>query len=73
MTKIVNEIGSNPIGGKIEGTGDGMTIDEIVNSLYRLSEDLQCPIYFGKGPVLSDGETPDSSNIPAGALRVKIS
>ena len=66
MTKIVNEVGSVPIGGKIESTSDGMTIDEIVNSLYRLSEELQCPVYFGEGPT-------DTSNIPAGALRVKIS
>lgn len=66
MRDIVNKINGKDIGGAAND-GSGMTINDIVNTIYSLSQDLQCPVYFGDGP------DPETTNIPAGALRVKIS
>ena len=63
--KVINQINGKDIGGDA-GDGSGMTINEIVNTIYSLSQDLQCPVYFGDGPS-------DLHTLPAGALRVKIS
>ena len=65
MSEVIYQINGKDIGGAA-GDGSGMTINEIVNTIYSLSQDLQCPVYFGDGPS-------DLKTIPAGALRVKIS
>ena len=64
MSEVIYQINGKDIGGTANGSG--MTINEIVNTIYSLSQDLQCPVYFGDGPS-------DLKTIPAGALRVKIS
>lgn len=64
MSEIIYQINGKDIGGAANGSG--MTINEIVGAIYSLSQDLQCPVYFGDGPS-------DLKTIPTGALRVKIS
>ena len=66
MSEVIYQINGKDIGGAADN-GSGMTINQIVNTIYSLSQDLQCPVYFGDGP------DPETNTIPTGALRVKIS
>ena len=63
MSEVIYQINGKDIGGDA-GDGSGMTINEIVKTIYNLSENLQCPIYYGK--------TQPTGKIPKGALWVKI-
>ena len=63
MSEVIYQINGKDIGG-VADDNTGMTINGIVNTIYSLSENLQCPIYYGN--------TQPTGSIPKGALWVKI-
>lgn len=51
-TELINKINDVSIGGKIEIDGEvkGMGLDEMAEAIYKLSNNLQVPIYIDQKP-----------------------